>query len=82
MQYHNNTTNYTIDQEDRKILLFDDFKSVDFETGEIIGQPNKDKSLIDKLKGLLGLSCSEHKRKLFIVKDKMYWFSTLDNKTK
>ena len=49
MQYHNNTTNYTIDQEDRKILLFDNFKSVDFETGEIIGQPNKDKSLIDKL---------------------------------
>lgn len=39
----------TIGQEDRKILLFDDFKSVDFETGEILGQPNKDKSLIDKL---------------------------------
>lgn len=39
----------TIGQEDGKILLFDDFKSVDFETGEILGQPNKDKSLIDKL---------------------------------
>ena len=39
----------TIGQEDRKILLFDDFKSVDFETGEILGQPNKDKFLIDKL---------------------------------
>ena len=39
----------TIGQEDRKILLFDDFKSVDFETGEILGNPGKDKSLIDKL---------------------------------
>lgn len=39
----------TIGQEDRKILLFDDFKSVDFETGEILGSPGKDKSLIDKL---------------------------------
>ncbi len=38
-----------IGQEDRKILLFDDFKCLDFETGEILGQPNKDKSLIDKL---------------------------------
>jgi hypothetical protein len=38
-----------IGQEDRKILLFDDFKCLDFETGEILGQPNKDKSLIDNL---------------------------------
>ena len=38
-----------IGQEDRKILLFDDFKCLDFETGEILCQPNKDKSLIDKL---------------------------------
>ena len=38
-----------IGQENRKILLFDDFKCLDFETGEILGQPNKDKSLIDKL---------------------------------
>lgn len=38
-----------IGQEGRKILLFDDFKSVDFETGEILGNPGKDKSLIDKL---------------------------------
>ena len=38
-----------IGQEDRKILLFDNFKSVDFETGEILGNPGKDKSLIDKL---------------------------------
>ena len=38
-----------IGQEDRKILLFDDFKCLDFETGEILGQPSKDKSLIDKL---------------------------------
>lgn len=38
-----------IGQEDRKILLFDDFKCLDFETGEVLGQPNKDKSLIDKL---------------------------------
>lgn len=39
----------TIGQEDRKILLFDDFKSVDFETGEVLGQPSKDKDLINKL---------------------------------
>lgn len=38
-----------IGQEDRKILLFDNFKSVDFETGEILGQPSKDKDLINKL---------------------------------
>lgn len=38
-----------IGQEDRKILLFDDFKCLDFETGEILGQPNIDKSIIDKL---------------------------------
>lgn len=38
-----------IGQEDRKILLFDDFKCLYFETGEVLGQPNKDKSLIDKL---------------------------------
>ncbi len=38
-----------IGQEDRKILLFDDFKCLDFETGEVLGQPNKDKFLIDKL---------------------------------
>lgn len=38
-----------IGQEDRKILLFDDFKCLDFETGEILGQPNKDKDLINKL---------------------------------
>ena len=38
-----------IGQEDRKILLFDDFKCLDFETGEVLGQLNKDKSLIDKL---------------------------------
>lgn len=38
-----------IGQEDRKILLFDDFKCLDLETGEILGQPNKDKSLINKL---------------------------------
>lgn len=38
-----------IGQEDRKILLFDDFKCLDFETGEVLGHPNKDKSLIDKL---------------------------------
>ena len=35
--------------EDRKLLLFDDFKCLDFETGEVLGQPSKDKSLIDKL---------------------------------
>ena len=28
-----------IGQEDRKILLFDDFKCLDFETGEVLGQP-------------------------------------------
>lgn len=38
-----------IGQEDRKILLFDDFKCLDLETGEVLGQPNKDKSIIDKL---------------------------------
>lgn len=38
-----------IGQEDRKILLFDDFKCLDFETGEVLGQPSKDKSLINKL---------------------------------
>lgn len=38
-----------IGQQDRKILLFDDFKCLDFETGEILRQPNKYKSLIDKL---------------------------------
>lgn len=38
-----------IGQEDRKILLFDNFKCLDFETGEILGQPNIDKFLIDKL---------------------------------
>ena len=38
-----------IGQEDRKILLFDDFKCLDFETGEILGQPGKDKDLINKL---------------------------------
>ena len=38
-----------IGQEDRKILLFDDFKCLDFETGEVLGQPSKDKSIIDKL---------------------------------
>lgn len=45
----NNDVVCKIGQEDRKILLFDDFKCLDFETGEILGQPNKDKSLIDKL---------------------------------
>ena len=38
-----------IGQEDRKILLFDDFKCLDFETGEVLGQPSKDKDLINKL---------------------------------
>ncbi|MGN0798794.1 MAG: hypothetical protein ACI4L7_04495 [Christensenellales bacterium] len=39
----------TIGQEDRKILLFDDFKCLDFETGEVLGQPSKDKELINTL---------------------------------
>lgn len=39
----------TIGQEDRKILLFDDFKCLDFETGEVLGQPIKDKELINNL---------------------------------
>lgn len=39
----------TIGQEDRKILLFDDFKCLDFETGEVLGQVSKDKELINKL---------------------------------
>ena len=39
----------TIGQEDRKILLFDDFKCLDFENGEVLGQPNKDKELINNL---------------------------------
>ena len=39
----------TIGQEDRKILLFDDFKCLDFETGEVLGQPIKDKELINTL---------------------------------
>ena len=39
----------TIGQEDRKILLFDDFKCLDFETGEVLGQPSKDKELINNL---------------------------------
>lgn len=39
----------TIGQEDRKILLFDDFKCLDFETGEILGQPSKDKEIINNL---------------------------------
>ena len=38
-----------IGQEDRKILLFDDFKCLDFETGEVLGQPSKNKDLINKL---------------------------------
>lgn len=37
----------TIGQEDRKILLYDDFKCMCFETGEILGQVSKE--LIDKL---------------------------------
>lgn len=39
----------TIGQEDRKILLYDDFKCMDFDTGEILGQVSKDKQLINKL---------------------------------
>ena len=39
----------TIGQEDRKIVLFDDFNCFDFETGEVLGQPSKDKELINKL---------------------------------
>ncbi len=39
----------TIGQEDRKILLFDDFKCLDFENGEVLGQVSKDKELINKL---------------------------------
>ena len=32
----------TIGQEDRKILLFDNFNCFDFETGEILGQVSKE----------------------------------------
>lgn len=39
----------TIGQEDRKILLFDNFNCFDFETGEVLGQPSIDKELINKL---------------------------------
>ena len=39
----------TTGQEDRKIVLFDDFNCFDFETGEILGQPSKNKELINKL---------------------------------
>ena len=39
----------TTGQEDRKIVLFDDFNCFDFETGEVLGQPSKDKELINKL---------------------------------
>lgn len=39
----------TIGQEERKILLFDDFKCSDFETSEILGQVSKDKKLINRL---------------------------------
>ena len=39
----------TTGQEDRKIVLFDDFNCFDFETGEVLGQPGKDKELINKL---------------------------------
>ena len=39
----------TIGQEDRKILLFDSFNCYDFSTGEVLGQPIKDKELINKL---------------------------------
>lgn len=38
-----------IGQEERKILMFDDFKCLDFETGEVLGQPSIDKELINKL---------------------------------
>ena len=37
----------TIGQEDRKILLFDNFNCFDFETGEVLGQVSKE--LINKL---------------------------------
>ena len=39
----------TTGQEDRKIVLFDDFNCFDFETGEVLGQPGKDKEIINKL---------------------------------
>ena len=39
----------TTGQEDRKIVLFDDFNCFDFETGEVLGQVSKDKELINKL---------------------------------
>ena len=39
----------TIGQEDRKILLFDNFNCFDFETGEVLGQLSNDKELINKL---------------------------------
>ena len=39
----------TTGQEDRKIVLFDDFNCFDFETGEVLGQAGKDKELINKL---------------------------------
>ena len=39
----------TTGQEDRKIVLFDDFNCFDFETGEVLGQVSKDKGLINKL---------------------------------
>ena len=39
----------TTGQEDRKIVLFDDFRCLDFETGEVLGQPSIDKELINKL---------------------------------
>ena len=39
----------TTGQEDRKIVLFDDFNCFDFETGEVLGQPSIDKELINKL---------------------------------
>ena len=37
----------TIGQEDRKILLFDNFRCLDFSTGEVLGTVSKE--LIDKL---------------------------------
>ena len=37
----------TIGQENRKILLFDNFKCLDFDTGEIFGTVSKE--LIDKM---------------------------------
>lgn len=39
----------TIAQEDRKILLYDDFKCMAFDTVEILGQVSKDKELINRL---------------------------------